>query len=163
MCATLAISAVAHAQPTQQQLIDDFSGPYIGAKVGVNISSASGAVNKPTHTTLFPGFVAGYGFNAGPVVLGAELFMDMHNGSSTAKDGGVDAKIGYPIGPFMPYARLGATGDWPGWTFHYGLGVEYKLTTKFSVFSEWTRDSANAYNTRWTNNSITVGANYRFK
>jgi hypothetical protein len=72
-CAAIALSAAAQAQPTQQQLIDDFSGPYIGAKVGVNVSSASGATNKPTHTTVFPGFVAGYPFNAGPVVLGAEL------------------------------------------------------------------------------------------
>jgi outer membrane immunogenic protein len=83
----LAASALAHAQPTQQQLIDDFSGPYIGAKVGVNVSSASGSIDKPSHTTFFPGLVAGYGFNVGPVVLDAEVFTDFHHGSTTFKDG----------------------------------------------------------------------------
>jgi outer membrane immunogenic protein len=159
----LAASALAHAQPTQQQLIDDFSGPYIGAKVGVNVSSASGSIDKPSHTTFFPGLVAGYGFNVGPVVLGAEVFTDFHHGSATFKDGGIDAKIGYPINQFMPYARLGMTTDWPSDRFHYGVGVEYRFTKNVSMFSEWTADSGSAYNTSWKNNSFTIGANYRFK
>lgn len=163
MCAAIAGSAIAHAQPTQQQLIDDFSGAYVGAKVGVNVSSASGATNKPSHTTVFPGFVAGYGFYTGPVVLGAEVFADLHHGSATFKDGGIDAKIGYPIAQFMPYARVGVTTDWPSARLHYGLGLEYKFTKNVSMFSEWTRDSSNAYDTHWTNNSFVVGANYRFK
>ena len=162
--AAIALSAAAQAQPTQQQLIDDFSGPYVGAKLGVNVSSASGATNKPTHTTIFPGFVAGYGFNAGPVVLGAELFADLHHGSATFKDGGIDAKIGYPIGRFMPYVRLGAVApDWHTSRFNYGLGVEYMAMKNVSLFSEWTRDSCNAYDTHWTNNSFVIGANYRFR
>jgi outer membrane immunogenic protein len=163
MGAALAASVIAHAQPTQQQLIDDFSGPYIGAKVGVNVSSASGSINKPSHTTIFPGFVAGYGFNAGPVVIGGEVFADLHHGSATFKDGGVDAKIGYPISHFMPYARLGVTTDWPSARFHYGLGVEYLFTKNISVFTEWTADTSHAYNSRWSNNNFTVGANYRFR
>jgi outer membrane immunogenic protein len=163
-CAAIAFSALAHAQPTQQQLVDDFSGAYVGAKMGVNVSSASGATNKPTHTTVFPGFVAGYGFNLGPVVLGAELFADLHHGSATFKDGGMDAKIGYPVGQFMPYARLGVVApDWPASRFHYGLGIEYKLMKNVSLFSEWTADSTHADKTHWSNNNFTVGANYRFQ
>ena len=163
-CAAIALSAAAQAQPTQQQLIDDFSGPYVGAKLGVNVSSASGATNKPTHTTIFPGFVAGYGFNAGPVVLGAEIFADLHHGSATAKDAGIDAKIGYPVGQLMPYARLGIEApDWPKSRFHYGLGVEYLFTKNVSLFSEWTHDATHADNTHWTNDSFTIGANYRFR
>lgn len=162
-CAAIALSAAAQAQPTQQQLIDDFSGPYVGAKLGVNVSSASGATNKPTHSTVFPGFVAGYGFNAGPVMLGAEMFADLHHGSATFKDGGIDAKIGYPVGQFMPYARLGVTTDWPASRFNYGLGVEYMFMKNVSLFSEWTHDSANADNTHYKNNSFTIGANYLFR
>jgi outer membrane immunogenic protein len=163
ICATIVGAGMAHAQPTHDQLVADFSGPYVGVKAGANFSSASGAMAKPSHTTFFPGLVVGYGFNLGPVVLGAEAFADLHHGSATYKDGGVDAKIGYPINRFMPYARLGVTTDWPSSAFHYGIGIEYRFTKNVSLFSEWTHDAANAYNTHWVNNSITVGANYRFK
>ncbi|MBP0591868.1 porin family protein [Paraburkholderia sp. LEh10] len=162
-CAALVGASMAHAQPTYDQMVSDFSGPYIGVKAGFNFSRASGATEKPSHTTFFPGVVVGYGFNAGPVLLGAEAFMDFHDGSATKKDGGIDAKIGYPVGQFMPYARLGVKVGWPASAFHYGLGVEYQFTKNVSMFTEWTHDSANAYDTRWTNNSVTVGANYRFK
>jgi outer membrane immunogenic protein len=165
MFSAFAASGIAHAQaqPVQQSLLDDFSGPYLGLKVGANVSSASGETYKPTHTTVFPGFVAGYGFNVGPVVLGAEVFMDLHHGSATYKDGGIDAKIGYPIGQVMPYGRIGFTTDWPATALHGGLGVEYKLTKNVSMFSEWTHDSAHADGSKWTNDSFTIGVNYRFK
>jgi outer membrane immunogenic protein len=163
LCAALLGTGVVHAQSSPDQHLGDFSGFYAGAKAGVNFSSASGAMEKPSHTTFFPGLAAGYGFNVGPVVLGAEAFMDFHHGSATLKDGGVDAKLGYPIGRFMPYARMGVTTDWPGCGFHYGAGLEYQLTKHVSVFSEWTGDSANSKDTHWLNNSITVGVAYRFK
>ncbi|SEJ71602.1 outer membrane immunogenic protein [Paraburkholderia diazotrophica] len=162
MCAAIVGSGIAQAQPTKEQLMEDFSGPYIGFEAGLNISSSSGAINKPTHTTFFPGFVAGYGFNVGPVVLGAEAFLDLHHGSASYKDAGIDAKIGYPIGRLMPYARLGAKVDYPGARFHYGLGLEYQFTKNASVFTEWTGDSGNPKKTHWTNNDFTVGVNYRF-
>jgi len=161
--AALVASALTHAQPTQQQPVNDFSGAYIGAKVGVNTSSASGEVNKASHTTMFPGLAIGYAFNAGPVVLGGEVFADLHHGSATFKDGGVDAKIGYPVNNLMPYARLGMTTDWPSTRFHYGLGVEYLLAKNVSLFTEWTGDTSHADNSHWKNNNFTIGANYRFK
>lgn len=155
--------AQAHAQTPSPQPFYDFSGPYIGFKAGANVSSASGAVDKATHTTMFPGFVAGWLFNVGPVVLGAEAFADLHHGSATFKDGGVDAKIGYPVGQVMPYARLGFTTDWPATGLHGGLGVEYKFARDWSVFGEWTHDSAHAYGSKWVNDSFTLGLNLHLK
>jgi outer membrane immunogenic protein len=91
----------------------EFSGGYVGFKLGENRSNASGVAPRARHDTTFPGLVAGYAFDAGPLVLGAEVFTDFHHGSATGKDGGLDAKVGVPVGKLMPYARLGFTGSWP--------------------------------------------------
>jgi outer membrane immunogenic protein len=66
----------------------------------------------------------------------AQKCADLHNGSTTVKEGGIDAKIGYPIGSFMPYARRGVTTDWPAAPFHYGVGAEYQFTKDVSMFAE---------------------------
>lgn len=144
-----------------------FSGPYVGFKVGANVSSASGEVNKPSHTTVFPGLTAGYGFDIGSVMLGAEAFADFHHGSATYKDGGIDAKLGLPLaapfGQIMPYARVGFTVDWPSTRPHWGLGVEYATTKHLGVSAEWTGDHTNAQHSSWNNNSFTVGMHYYFR
>ncbi|WP_245641406.1 porin family protein [Paraburkholderia bannensis] len=140
-----------------------FSGPYAGFKVGANVSNASGAYSKPTHTTVFPGFTLGYGFDVGSLMIGAEAFADLHHGSATFKDGGFDAKIGMPIGQIMPYARMGLTLDWPAARPHWGVGVEYAVTRNLGVAAEWTGDHSNSKNTNWNNNSFTLGMHYYFR
>ena len=140
-----------------------FSGPYIGFKLGVNSSNASGVVNESTHNTVFPGFTAGYGIDIGQFLLGAEAFADMHNGSTTYKDGGLDARFGIPLSQFMPYARVGFTGSWPETRFHWGLGVEYKFNRNLSAVGEWTTDESNTSGTSRRNDSYTVGLHYYFK
>ncbi|MFL9961024.1 porin family protein [Paraburkholderia sediminicola] len=157
-------SGFAHADDiTSAPTASLFSGPYVGFKVGANVSSAAGEINKPSHTTVFPGFTAGYGFNVGPLMLGAEAFADLHHGSATYKDGGIDAKLGMPFGQIMPYARLGFTVDWPATRPHWGLGVEYAATKNLGVTAEWTSDHANAENSSWHNNSFTLGMHYYFR
>ena len=159
-----ASTALAHAdEHTPAPTGSFFSGAYVGFKVGADVSSASGAVNKPSHTTVFPGFTAGYGFDVGSVMFGAEAFADLHHGSATYKDGGIDAKLGVPLGQIMPYARLGFTVDWPSTRPHWGLGVEYAATKNLGVTAEWTGDHTNANKTSWNNNSFTVGMHYYFR
>src|SRR6185437_7421179 len=109
---------IAHAQtqapaPNLPAVSSAFAGPYAGIKIGENWSDASGAVNASTHSTTFFGALAGYGFDVGRFVLGAEAFADLHNGSTTKKDAGIDAPIGVPFNQFMPYARVGLTASWP--------------------------------------------------
>lgn len=157
------LSNVVHAQSvTPQTSASGFAGPYMGFKVGVNTSDASGVVNKASHTTVFPGFTAGYNFDVDRFVLGAEAFADLHHGSTTYKDGGIDAKFGMPFNQFMPYARVGLTTDWPDVRFHWGLGVEYKFAKHVSAVGEWTTDTSNHDGTRRTNNSFTIGVQYHF-
>ena len=139
-----------------------FAGPYLGFKLGVNTSNASGNIYKSSHTTVFPGFTAGYNFDVNRFVVGAEIFADLHHGSVTFKDAGIDAKIGMPFNQWMPYARVGFTGDEPDTRLHWGLGIEYKFSKRVSAVGEWTTDSSNCDGTKRKNNSVTIGVQYHF-
>ena len=163
------LSSLAHSQteaPLQTEALlsgaNQFAGPYLGFKLGVNNSDASGVINKASHSTVFPGFTAGYNFAVDRFVLGAEVFADLHHGSTTYKDGGIDAKFGMPFNQFMPYARVGVTTDWPSVRLHWGLGVEYKFARHVSAVGEWTTDTSNLNGTKRTNNSFTIGLQYHF-
>ncbi|WP_345812274.1 outer membrane beta-barrel protein [Paraburkholderia sp. PREW-6R] len=157
------LSPLTQAQTAQAQIgPSDFAGPYVGFKVGTNTSNASGAISKASHTTVFPGITAGYNFDIGRFVVGAEAFADFHHGSTTFKDGGIDAKLGMPLIQFMPYARLGFTSSWPDNRLHGGLGVEYKLARQISAALEWTADSSHHDGTKRVNNSVTIGLQYHF-
>src|ERR1700754_840129 len=91
-----ALAGIAHAEapaqsPDSQSVTvpathSEFAGPYAGIKVGGNWSDASGVVNRDTHSTAFFGVMAGYGFDVGRFVLGAEAFADLHGGSTTKDD-----------------------------------------------------------------------------
>ena len=91
-----------------------------------------------------------------------EAFADLHDDSTTYKDGGVDLKFGMPINAFMPYARLGATGNWPNTRFHGGLGIECKLIKNASIAAEWTTDTSSHEGTKRRNDSATFGVHFYF-
>lgn len=142
--------------------VSQFAGPYIGFKLGVNHSSASGTNAHAAHNTVFPGVTAGYNFDVGRAVLGAEAFGDFHHGSVTSKDAGIDLRFGMPFDSLMPFIRLGFTGDDPDTRVHWGLGVEYKLTRRVSAVGEWTADTSRHDGTRRRNDSFTLAAQYHF-
>ncbi|MDR5831565.1 porin family protein [Caballeronia sp. LP006] len=142
----------------------EFSGPFVGAKLGLNFSDATGHdFEESTHTTFFPGLTAGYNVDVNQFVVGVEGFADLHAGSTTKKDGGIDVKVGMPIdGNIMPYARVGFTGTWPDTRLHYGAGVEYKFAKQWSVAGEYTADTAHFDGGHRRNDSLTVGVHYYF-
>jgi outer membrane immunogenic protein len=157
------VAALAIALPgVMQAQASEFAGPYAGVKLGKNWSDASGVVNTATHNSTFFGLTAGYNFDISNVVVGAEAFADFHHGSTTYKDGGIDAKFGIPFNHWLPYARVGFTGTWPNARPHGGLGLEYKFTKNASVAGEWTADGGSHDGTRRNNNSATVGVHYFF-
>jgi outer membrane immunogenic protein len=162
----IALAGITHAhaqEPKPPAAHSEFAGPYVGIKLGENWSDASGVVNAGKHSTTFFGAMAGYGFDVGRVVLGAEAFADLHNGSTTKKDAGIDARIGVPFNRIMPYARVGFTGTWPNTRLHGGLGVEYAVYKNIHVNGEWTTDSSNSNGTKRNNNSFTLGMSYYFR
>ena len=116
----------------------EFKGAYVGVNVGMNHSKL-GAVSAPNK--FYPGVQAGYNWDVtSNVLFGVEGFVDGHSKSVTATDAGIDAKLGYTMGKFMPYARLGAAATTPGTRIHGGLGLEYKFAPSWSVFGEMTAD-----------------------
>lgn len=142
----------------------EFKGAYIGANVGMNHSKL-GAVSAPNK--FYPGVQAGYNWDVtSNVLLGVEGFVDGHNKGVTNTDSGIDAKLGYTMGKFMPYARLGAAATSPGTRVHGGLGLEYKFAPSWSVFGEMTADrkKANvaAVDTTARNTNYALGVNYYF-
>ena len=157
-CAALVISltGISCAQASE------FVGPYAGVKLGENWSDATGAINKPSHATFFPGLTAGYGFDVKQFVIGAEVFADFHHGSTTYKDAGVDLKIGMPFNTIMPYARLGMTGTWPAACLDGGLGVEYKFIKQLSVAAGWSAESDSHEGSKRSIDGVTVGVHYYF-
>lgn len=46
---------------------------------------------------------------------------------------------------WMPYAKLGMIGSGPGMRLQPGLGLEYSLSDKWALFSEFTTDKIDAY------------------
>ncbi|MHB1942765.1 MAG: porin family protein [Acidiferrobacteraceae bacterium] len=150
-----------------------WSGPYIGARVGVNDAAFSDVSGSSTYTG---GLEAGYLTNLNGPVVGLDGFVDLNPNNTHAPDVnfgsrvyGVDLILGLDNGPFMPYAKVGyaqihgtgaLTGTGSG--FHGGLGVEYMVYHNVGVDGQWTYDRANLDGGTLKNNNFTVGANLHF-
>lgn len=160
----------------------EFSGGWIGAKVGNNRSDVSAvpAFNAKDANTY--GFEAGYNWDMGGFLLGVDGFADFnqkttHTTSVPAAFAnygtdvyGLDAKLGLPSGNWLPYAKLGygsvrgtgvsLAGSASG--AHLGLGVEYKFAPHWSVAGEYTNISSKSNGIKVNNNNLTIGINYYF-
>lgn len=150
-----------------------WSGPYIGANVGVNDATFSGVSGNSTYTS---GLDAGYLANLNGPVVGIDGFVDFNPDKTHAPDVnfgsrvyGIDLTLGLDNGPLMPYAKVGyaqvhgtgaLTGTGSG--FHGGLGVEYMVYDNIGVDGQWTYDRANLDGGTLKNNNFTVGANLHF-
>lgn len=129
-----------------------FAGGYVGLNIGQNTSSQTSLADKKE---IYPGLKAGYNKDIGNFLLGGEVFGDLHGGSYTKEDFGLDARLGLPMNNWMPYLKLGVAGTEPGSRLHAGLGLEYSLSDRWSINAEYTTDKKDAYK----NNNITLGIN----
>jgi outer membrane protein OmpA-like peptidoglycan-associated protein len=137
---------------------DDFSGAYIGAGVGSNSSSAT---SLPSKKQLYPNLRAGYNWDRNGFLLGAEGFVDAHSDAYSGKDAGLDARLGFIQNKWIPYVRLGFAGTNPGARFHGGIGMEYRLSDRWSFNADWTTDSKAIGIRTYKNNNFTIGLNLR--
>jgi len=138
----------------------EFDGLYIGVDAGSNKSTATALSDK---TNSYVGAVAGYNWDFQNFLLGVDVFLDAHGSSYTGKDVGGDVKLGLPMMQWLPYAKLGLSATDPGTRVHGGLGVEYKLTERWSVNGEWMVDSKSSGATSYKNNNLVIGFNYYFE
>lgn len=151
----------------------EFSGSWVGAKLGSNSSSIT-TLDTQRATTY--GIEGGHNWDMGGFLLGADVFADFNN-KATHNPGavnygsdayGLDAKLGLDAGKWLPYAKLGyARTDGKGAVIggsdvHLGLGVEYKFAPSWSLAGEYTTASAKTGVNKLNNNNLTLGINYYF-
>ena len=106
------------------------------------------------------GLIAGYHHVFYSYLIGVEAFADLHYESATNDDGGIGLKVGKVMGDSLVFARLGVTGSKPSWRPEYALGVEYKLTKKWSLTGNIAYDRSTDSGIRRSNTSLTAGLNY---
>ncbi|HEX5337360.1 MAG TPA: outer membrane beta-barrel protein [Gallionella sp.] len=173
---TISIALAAALLSMTAAQASEFSGGWVGGKIGNNRADISGtpAYNAKNATTY--GLEGGYNWDMGGFLLGVDGFYDW-NGKAThtpvvnygSDVYGLDAKLGLSSGNWLPYAKLGyaharvtggLTGSGNG--AHLGLGVEYKFAPHWSVAGEYTTSSAKSGAAKINNNNFTVGINYYF-
>jgi VCBS repeat-containing protein len=164
----------------------EFRGKYFGGKIGINNSSASGTTSAPSASTLAyvlqGGYLqGGYNWDLRVVVVGVGAYFDWNsyaqhsNGISYGSRAyGVDAKVGLPVGDWLPYFKLGygySTGirDINLRTvaqnrLNGAVGIEYNFAPRWSAIAEYKRNSFSNRNGSITinNKTFTFGFNYYF-
>lgn len=173
-----AVPALACARAGVDADAYQWAGPYVGAQLGLNQSSA---YDLGSRDSLTGGILGGYNFavptnsTAAPFIVGGDAFAEF-NSQSTHNHSvdygsnafGVDFKAGYPLGAernFLPYVKVGigdlsATGDLGGssTSARVGLGAEYRIRPHLALNGQWMHQDAGHI----TNNNFTVGVNYEF-
>lgn len=172
IASTLALGAV--AVPAMAQTAN-WTGPYVGARVGINNAEIDPADSEAAFTG---GVQAGYDMNLGGPVVGVEGSADFNSKTDygpAAEIGssiwGLSGKLGVDMGQMMPYGKLGwaytnlnGDADEGEGGLTGGLGLEYKMMPNISLKGEWTYNNAEFFGgTNATNNAFTVGVNYRMQ
>ncbi len=162
----------------------DYKGGYLGAKFGINNSTAAGTINAPSASTFAYGIQGGYlqgGYNRdlSAVTIGAGIYADFNsyeihtNGVEYGSQAyGVDAKLGLPLDDWLLYAKIGygrssGTRDLKtvaGKSPNAALGFEYKIVSRWGAIVEYKYDSFsnNDNSTRIRNRTFSFGLNYYF-
>lgn len=122
--------------------VSDWTGFYTGIQLGYADISGDGGIDGSDNSY---GFHAGYDYDFGNYVIGAELDydqmdVDVGGGASVDSVARLKVKGGYDLGNTLIYATAGAAradtsvGDETG--PFVGLGVTYKVTEQYTVGAE---------------------------
>jgi len=174
---TLALLAVLSTITNAQA--SEFDGGFVGGRIGSNHSDISGVAPAGGKSTTAYGLDAGYNWDMQGYVLGLDGFLDFnskadHTALPSVNYGsdayGLDMKLGFPSGRWMPYGRLGysqtkGTVDASaisGGDLHGGMGIEYKYTSNWGMSAEWMRSAAKTNGSKLSNDNVTFGLRYYF-
>ena len=152
----------------------DWSGFYAGLQYGQGNAELSDSDFDSDYDAY--GLHAGYLFDFGQVIAGAELDynkVDLDQIDDDADLWRLRGRAGYDMGRFQPYATLGvarvstdvAGNDISETGITYGLGAEYLVTEKFSVGAEYSRSDFSdviADGIDLDTDLVQVRASYRF-
>ena len=148
----------------------DWNGFYIGLHGGYNSGQVEGEYDSFKHSNegAAIGILGGYNRAVGDWLVGAEAdftyFIDNNDGGWEGGGRGphfeteldymlsLRARLGYPMGKFLPYGTVGVgwleadttvggccSGDSSHFGIMYGAGVEYMLTDNLSLRGEYIR------------------------
>ena len=125
--------------------VSDWSGFYAGLQYGQGDAEASFEGDSVSEDFDAYGLFGGYNRDFGKFVLGGELDynrVDFDNGGD-ADLARLRGRAGYDLGRFMPYVTLGAAyldgDDFSETGLTYGIGADFKVTERFLVGAEYTR------------------------
>jgi OmpA-OmpF porin, OOP family len=162
----------------------DYRGAYLGGKIGINNSKATGTVNAPSASTFAYGIQGGYiqgGYNwdVSSAIFGVGAYADFNsyeihtNGVAYASRGfGVDAKLGLPAGDWLLYGKVGygystGTRDLSAVSQNSpnaAVGAEYKIARRWGAIAEYKIDTFSNKDGSISiqNRIISFGVNYYF-
>ena len=141
---TVAPAPVVTQPPVMQ--VSDWTGFYAGAQLGYGQVDADAPIDPDDADGALYGVHAGYMYDLGSVVLGAELDYDATNIEFDTPDAELESvaraklRVGYDAGDWLPYVTLGAAratvdGDDTDGDFA-GLGVSYRVSDNVLVGGE---------------------------
>jgi outer membrane immunogenic protein len=132
----------------------DWSGFYLGGQLGYGEVTSSPLAFDEVNGAVY-GVHAGYMYDLGSIVLGAEIDYDLTSIEGTSALGATEvddilrlkARVGYDAGAFLPYVTGGvvranltteseALGSIEADGDFYGLGVAYKFSDSILVGGE---------------------------
>lgn len=152
--------------------VSDWTGFYAGLQYGQGDLDASLDGESVSEDFDAYGVHAGYNRDFGQFVLGGELD---YNRIEVDNAGNADlvrlrGRAGYDLGRFLPYVSLGAAhlddGEGSETTVTYGLGADFKVTERFVVGAEYTRqdfdDVMNVSGADLDTDMVQLRASFRF-
>lgn len=126
----------------------DWTGLYAGGSLGYGDVTGSTTIGEDVNGLTY-GLHAGYMYDLGSVVLGAELEYSMTEISDDTIGLDVDSvlrgkvRVGYDAGDFLPYVTVGAAQlttsgaiDDSGTGYLYGIGADYQMTDSIRLGAE---------------------------
>lgn len=154
--------------------VGDWTGFYAGLQYGKGNAELSFAGTSADTDFDAYGVHGGYQRNFGKFVGGAELDYNKVSMDDDLGDGDLwrlRGRAGYDMGRFLPYVTLGAAhisgdGDLSETGITYGLGADFKVTDKFTVGAEYSRndfkDVADVDNADLDTDMVQIRASYHF-
>jgi outer membrane immunogenic protein len=167
----------AYDAPVQANTGGDWSGAYVGAQVGYGDLKSNGA--GLDGDGAIGGVHAGYRYDFGQFVAGAELDYDTANVDLGAGVGELDnvarlkLKGGYDLGRTLVYGTIGAAyaeASVGGTTlkdngYFGGIGVDYAISDQFSVGGEYLAHKFNDFDGSGADldvNTLTARVSFKF-
>lgn len=133
--------------PAPEPVSVDWTGFYAGLQYGKGNLELSYAGESADTDADGYGLHAGYLHDFGKFVLGGEFDYNKVDLDDVDGDGDLyrlRARAGYDMGRFLPYVTLGAAhakaSDLSETGVTYGIGADFKVTDKFTVGAEYSRN-----------------------